>query len=158
MLSLPDLCDKFPDSVTVTEPVFTDYGATLQFNGEIVTLKCFEDNSLVKEAVALPGTGKVLVIDGGGSLRRALLGDLLAETAAKNGWQGFLIYGCVRDVELLKTINVGIKALNVHPMKTDKRGEGQKNIVVKFSGVDFIPGEFLYADENGILVSGQKLV
>ncbi|MCQ4270148.1 MULTISPECIES: ribonuclease E activity regulator RraA [Pseudomonas] len=153
----PDLCDAYPDLVHVVEPMFANFGGRNSFGGEIVTIKCFEDNSLVKEQVDLPGVGKVLVVDGGGSLRRALLGDMLAEKAAKNGWEGLVIYGCVRDVDVLAETYLGIQALASHPMKTDKRGIGDLNVVVTFGGVTFRPGEFVYADNNGIIVSSKAL-
>ena len=155
--SVPDICDEFPDAISVLDPLFTEYGNRRQFSGEIVTIKCFEDNSLVKDLVKTPGLGRVIVVDGGGSMRRALLGDLLAASAAENGWSGLVINGCVRDVEILETIHLGIRALNCHPVKTDKRGEGQRDIPVRFAGVQFNPGQFLYADANGIIVSDQDL-
>ena len=148
----PDLCDAYPD-VAVVEPMFTNFGGHDAFGGEIVTVKCFEDNSLVKDLVAQDGTGKVMVVDGGGSLRRAMLGDMLAEQAAQNGWQGIIIYGCVRDVDVLIQTALGIQALASHPMKTEKRGIGEQNIPVTFGGVTFRPGEYVYADNNGIIVS-----
>ena len=116
-----------------------------------------QDNSLVKEQVELDGKGKVLVVDGGGSLRRALLGDMLAEKAARNGWEGLVIYGCVRDVDVLIQTNVGVQALASHPMKTDRRGIGELNVPVTFAGVTFRPGEYVYADNNGVLVSPSPL-
>lgn len=153
----PDLCDAYPDLVQVLEPMFSNFGGRDSFGGQIVTIKCFEDNSLVREQVELDGRGKVLVVDGGGSLRRALLGDMLAEKAAKNGWEGLVIYGCVRDVDVLAQTNLGVQALGSHPMKTEKRGLGDLNVVVNFGGVTFRPGEYLYADNNGIIVSPQAL-
>ena len=131
--SVPDICDDFIDEVSVLDPLFSDFGGKSKFSGEIVTLKCFEDNSLVRDLVQSEGRGRVIVVDGGGSLGRALLGDLLAAKAAENGWQGLLINGCVRDVEILKTIDLGIKALNSHPVKTEKHGEGQLDIAVDFT-------------------------
>ncbi|PKM04931.1 MAG: ribonuclease activity regulator protein RraA [Gammaproteobacteria bacterium HGW-Gammaproteobacteria-6] len=148
----PDLCDAYPD-VLVAEPMFSNFGGHDAFGGQIVTVKCFEDNSLVKEQVDLDGKGKVLVVDGGGSLRRALLGDMLAEKAAKNGWEGIIVYGCVRDVDVLAQTAVGIQALASHPMKTEKRGIGDLNVPVTFAGVVFRPGEYVYADNNGIIIS-----
>ena len=153
----PDLCDAYPNLVQVVEPLFSNFGGRDSFGGEIVTIKCFEDNSLVKDQVDVDGTGKVLVVDGGGSLRRALLGDMLAEKAAKNGWEGLVIYGCVRDVDALIQTNVGVQALASHPLKTDKRGIGDLNVVVSFAGVTFRPGEYVYADNNGVLVSPSPL-
>ena len=107
----PDLCDAYPDLVQVLEPMFSNFGGRDSFGGQIVTIKCCEDNSLVKEQVELDGKGKVLGVDGGGALRRALLGDMLAEKAARNGWEGLVIYGCVRDVDVLIQTNVGVQAL-----------------------------------------------
>lgn len=153
----PDLCDAYPDSVSVVEPMFNNFGGRDSFGGEIVTVKCFEDNSLVKEQVENKGQGKVLVVDGGGSLRRALLGDMLAEKAARNGWEGIVVYGCIRDVDVIAQTDLGVQALASHPMKTDKRGIGDLNVPVTFAGVTFRPGEFLYADNNGIIVSPQPL-
>ena len=152
----PDLCDAYPD-VDVVEPIFSNFGGHDYFGGEIVTVKCHEDNSIVKEQVDQDGRGKVMVVDGGGSFRRALLGDMLAEKAAKNGWEGIIIYGCVRDVDVLAQTPLGIQALASHPMKTDKRGIGDLNITVSFAGVTFKPGEYVYADNNGIIVSPTAL-
>lgn len=156
-VSVPDICDDFHEELKVLDPLFSDFGAKRRFSGEIVTVKCFEDNSLVRDLVGTEGNGRVIVVDGGGSLRRALLGDLLAAKAAKNGWQGLLVNGCVRDVEILETINLGIKALNAHPVKTDKRGEGQLNVPVEFGGVRIVPGRYLYADQNGVAVAFRDL-
>ncbi|HZJ94862.1 MAG TPA: ribonuclease E activity regulator RraA [Thiopseudomonas sp.] len=152
----PDLCDANPD-VQVAEPMFANFGGRDSFGGEIVTIKCHEDNSVVKTQAEQPGHGKVMVVDGGGSLRRAMLGDMVAAQAAKNGWEGIIIYGCVRDVDVLPEINLGVQALGSHPMKTDKHNIGQLNVVVNFAGVTFRPGEFVYADNNGIIVSETAL-
>ena len=152
----PDLCDAYPE-VVVVEPMFSNFGGRDSFGGQIVTIKCFEDNSLVKDQVDLDGKGKVLVVDGGGSLRRALLGDMLAEKAAKNGWEGIVVYGCIRDVDVIAQTDLGVQALASHPMKTEKRGIGDLNIPVTFGGVTFTPGEYLYADNNGIIVSREEL-
>lgn len=154
--STPDLCDAYPD-VDVLEPMFSNFGGRDSFGGQIVTLKTFEDNSLVREQVAQDGKGKVLVVDGGGSLRKALLGDMLAAKAASNGWEGIVIYGCVRDVDQLAQTNVGVQALASHPMPTQKRGLGDLGVKVTFAGVTFIPGHYLYADNNGIIVSPSAL-
>ena len=149
----PDLCDKYPEQVSVLEPMLQNFGGRLSFGGEIVTVKCFEDNSLVKENVAKAGDGKVLVVDGGGSLRRALLGDMLAEQAAENGWEGIIVYGCIRDVDVIMETELGVQALDTHPMKTEKRGLGDYNIPVTFGGVTFTPGEYVYADNNGVIIA-----
>lgn len=153
----PDLCDAYPELIQVLEPMFNNFGGRDSFGGEIVTVKCFEDNSLIRDQVALDGKGKVLVVDGGGSLRRALLGDLLAEKAAHNGWEGIVIYGCIRDVDVIAQTDLGVQALATHPMKTDKRGIGDLNVAVTFAGVTLRPGEYIYADNNGVIVSPSPL-
>jgi regulator of ribonuclease activity A len=155
--TVPDICDDFPDDIRVLEPLFFDFGKRRCFSGEIVTIKCFEDNSLVRDLVGTEGGGRVIVVDGGASLRHALLGDLLAAKAAENGWSGLLINGCVRDVEILAGIDLGIRALNCYPVKTEKRGEGQLNISVRFAGVRISPGSFLYADGNGVVIAAKDL-
>lgn len=153
----PDLCDEYPDLVEVVEPLFSSFGGRIAFGGEIVTVKCFEDNSLVKEALAEPGEGKVLVVDGGASMRRALMGDMIAQNAVDNGWAGVVIYGCIRDVDIIMSLDLGVQAINTVPMKTDKRGEGQRDIPVTFGGVTFKPGAYVYADNNGVIVSPEAL-
>ncbi|QXG45633.1 ribonuclease E activity regulator RraA [Pseudomonas viridiflava] len=153
----PDLCDAYPDLIQVVEPMFSNFGGRDSFGGQIVTVKCFEDNSLVKEQIALDGKGKVLVVDGGGSLRCAMLGDMVAELASKNGWEGLLIYGCVRDVDMLAQTDLGVQALASHPKKSEKRGIGELNVPVTFGGVTFKPGDYLYADNNGVIISPSPL-
>ncbi|MFE8071531.1 ribonuclease E activity regulator RraA [Marinobacteraceae bacterium S3BR75-40.1] len=152
----PDICDEHPE-VRVVEPMFRNLGGKKAFGGEIVTVKCFEDNSVVKEQVGTPGEGKVMVVDGGGSMRNALLGDMLAEKAAKNGWQGIIIYGCIRDVDVIAEADLGVQALGTHPRKTEKKGIGELNVPITFGGVTFNPGEYVYADNNGVVVSSSKL-
>lgn len=158
----PDLCDEFESelgkTLRVVAPMFQRYGSRSSFFGEIVTLKIFEDNSLVREAFGENGKGKVLVIDGGGSLRCALVGDQLAILAARNGWEGVVVYGCIRDSADINGIDIGVRALNTHPQKSIKKGVGDRNIAVTFGGVTFNPGEWLYADEDGVLVSAKPLV
>lgn len=155
--TVPDICDEYLDRLQVLEPLFTEFGGRPKFCGEIVTIKCFEDNSLVKQTLATDGSGKVLVVDGGASLRCALLGDMLAGMAAGNGWQGLVINGSVRDVEILKTIELGVRALNCYPVRSNKRNEGQVDIPLRFAGVDFKPGLYLYADDNGMVVADARL-
>ncbi|WP_438456086.1 ribonuclease E activity regulator RraA [Vreelandella venusta] len=152
----PDLCDAYPD-VTVLEPMFANYGGIDSFYGPIRTVKCFEDNSLVKQAVAEPGDGAVLVVDAGGSYRCAMLGDMLAEQAAKNGWAGVVTYGCVRDVDILATLPLGVQALGSHPRKSEKRGEGLRDIPITFAGATLHTGQWLYADNNGIIIAEKQL-
>lgn len=158
----PDLCDEFESdigkSLRIVSPMFQRYGARATFSGEIVTLKIFEDNSLVRTAFAEDGKGKVLVIDGGGSLRCALVGDQLAILAQKNGWEGVVVYGCIRDSVDINGIDIGVRALNTHPQKSIKKNVGDRDIAVTFGGVTFNPGEWLYADEDGVLVSSKQLI
>lgn len=156
-LSTCDLCDRYPDLVRVADPLFRDFGGRHAFGGRIVTIKCHEDNSLVRDLVAEPGQGCVLVVDGGGSLRRSLLGDQLAAKAVASGWEGIVVFGAVRDVEAIAHMNIGVKALAAIPLKTDKRGIGDRDVAVRFAGVDFVPGEYVYADANGIIVAAQAL-
>jgi regulator of ribonuclease activity A len=154
----PDLCDDFPDDVSVLDPLLRNFGGVDAFGGPISTVKCHEDNSLVKTALDEPGNGRVLVVDGGGSLRRALLGDQVAQKAVSNGWAGVIVYGCIRDVDIINTLQLGVQAIATIPLKTDKRNEGQRDVTVKFGGVDFIPGHYVYADNNGIIVSAKSLL
>jgi len=157
MQSTPDLCDQYPELVRVVEPMLSNFGGREQFCGQITTIKCFEDNSLVKQLVGTSGEGRVIVVDAGGSLRRACLGDMLAEQAASNGWAGLIIYGCIRDVDQIRATDIGVQALGVHPMKTDKKGVGELNIPVTFGGVTFAPKDYVYADNNGIILSAEPL-
>jgi regulator of ribonuclease activity A len=152
-----DLCDEHGDRVQVCEPVFHAYGGRKAFHGPIATVRCFEDNSRVKEAVEGPGEGKVLVVDGGGSRRRALLGDKLGEAAVRNGWAGVIIHGCIRDSAELGRMDLGIRALGTMPLRSDKRGEGERDVPVRFAGVTFRPGEFVYVDEDGVIVGPTAL-
>lgn len=152
-----DLCDRHEDKLRVVEPMFASYGGKPAFHGPIATLKLFEDNSLVRKAVESPGEGRVLVIDGGGSLRRALVGDQLAALATRNGWAGLVVYGCIRDSRAIGAMDLGVLALDTHPMKTVKRNIGETDVTVTFGGVDFVPGHWLYADEDGVVVSATAL-
>ena len=154
---LPDLFDNFESQLQLAEPLFNDYGGKIIFSGEIVTVSCVNDNSKVKELVATDGTGKVMVVDGQASLIRALLGDMLAEKAVKNGWQGIVINGCIRDAGTINTLPLGVKALGCNPIKTEKLGVGEVNIAVNFAGVDFLPGQYIYGDANGLAISQQQL-
>ena len=159
-----DLCDAHRDDsdgrFRVLPPVFRNFGKRLKFAGPVSTVKCFEDNSSVKSAVDSPGTvdtpsgpiGKVLVVDGGGSLRRALVGGNLGAAAARNGWAGVVIDGCVRDAAELALCDVGIRALALMPLPTEKRNVGQRDLPVQLQGVWVRPGDWLYADEDGIVV------
>lgn len=152
-----DLSDAHPDATQVAEPMFRDFGGQRAFHGAIATVKLFEDNALVRSILETPGAGRVLVVDGGGSMRCALLGDQLAELAVRNGWAGVVVYGCIRDSEAIGQLPLGVKALATHPLKSIKRGEGQREIPVRFAGVHFRPGAWLYADGDGLIVSEHPL-
>lgn len=157
-----DLCDAHESelgrSLHVVAPMFRAYGGRARFAGRIVTLKLFEDNSRVREALGQPGQGKVLVVDGGGSLRCALVGDQLALLAQKNGWEGLVVYGAIRDSADIAGLDLGLYALATHPQKSIKKGVGDVNLPVRFGGVAFNPDDWLYADEDGILVSAKPLL
>jgi len=157
MKSTPDLCDDYPELVQAVEPLFSNFGGREVFGGQIVTVKCFEDNSRVKELVATQGNDRVMVVDAGGSMLRACLGDMLAEQASANGWSGIIIYGCIRDVDEIMATEIGVQALGVHPMKTEKKGVGEIDLAVTFGSVTFRPGDYVYADNNGIIVSPKAL-
>ncbi|MDJ0879459.1 MAG: ribonuclease E activity regulator RraA [Halieaceae bacterium] len=157
MKPTPDIADEFPEDVHAIELDFRSYGAVKAFSGEVVTVKCYEDNSLVKELVGTPGEGRVLVVDGGGSKRRALLGDMLAAKAADNNWSGLVINGVIRDVDEIGVTQLGVKALGTIPLKTEKLGHGQQDIPLHLGGVNIHPGDWVYADNNGVLVAGRKL-
>lgn len=152
-----DLCDAHSDRLQIAEPLLRSFGGREAFHGPITTVKVFEDNVLVREALEAPGEGRVLVVDGGGSLRCALLGDRLAAMAADQGWAGVVIHGCVRDTAELAELPLGIKAIAPHPLKSFKRGEGQRDVPVGFLGVRFEPGHHLYADRDGLVVSPEAI-
>ncbi|ENU80764.1 hypothetical protein P255_01495 [Acinetobacter brisouii CIP 110357] len=159
-----DLLDDHPDSnIQVLGPsldnkFFKSYGGRKTFGGEIVTVKCYEDNSRVKELLASDGTGKVLVVDGGASMRCALMGDMIAESAVRNHWNGVVIYGCVRDVDAMAELDLGVHALAAIPRKSNRQGVGVIDIALHIGGVIIIPGNYIYADNNGIIISEEKLV
>jgi len=154
-----DLCDahKTDDTLRVLPPVFHSYGGRSHFCGPVATVKCFEDNTFVKAAVESPGHGRVLVVDGGGSLRRALVGGNLAAAAVKNGWAGLVIDGCVRDKAELAACELGVRALALMPMPPVRRNEGQADVTVVVQGVPMRPGDWLYADDDGIVVATKDL-
>ena len=151
MYATTDISDAYGDA-PVADPIFETFGGHAAFHGPISTVLCFEDNTLVRDALEQPGERRVLVVDGGGSLSCALLGDRLAALARDNGWAGIVINGCVRDVGQLAQIAVGVKALAAHPRRSVKRGVGERDVDVSFAGVTFRPGAWLYADEDGIVV------
>lgn len=153
-----DLCDKYGDALRVMEPIgFHHFGGRNEFHGQIETVKCYEDNTFVRTALEMDGTDKVLVVDGGGSNRCALLGDNIAGLAQDNHWNGIIIYGRIRDSMAVSKIDIGVIALGTNPRKSAKDKVGTANIIVSFAGVDFVPGEFVYVDEDGVVVSDQEL-
>jgi len=156
-----DLCDVHKSDCSgqfrVLPPVFRNFGGISRFSGPVSTVKCFEDNSLVKATVDSPGKGRVLVVDGGASLRRALVGGNLGAAAAKNGWAGVVVDGCVRDVSELAQCSIGIRALAAMPLPTEKRQEGQRDVAIQVQGVWVYPGDWLYADEDGMVVMASPL-
>jgi regulator of ribonuclease activity A len=153
----PDLCDEFGAEVRVAEPLFRDWGGVERFAGPIATLRVFEDNALVRQALEMPGGGRVLVVDGGGSLRAALVGGNLAALAHQNGWSGVVVYGCIRDAAEIASTPVGVKALQAVPRRSARAGAGERGVPVAFAGVTFAPGAWLYADRDGIVVADRKL-
>lgn len=151
-----DISDLLHPKVQYLDPIYKSFGAKNNFNGMIRTVKCFEDNSFVKEKVNSNGKGCVLVVDATNS-KRSMLGDLLAAKAVKNGWQGLVINGFIRDSAAMNNMNIGIKALGTFPLKTIKKGIGEADIELNFSGIKFIPGNYLYADEDGVIVIEEKV-
>jgi regulator of ribonuclease activity A len=151
-----DLCDAHED-LQVAEPVLRHFGGRARFSGPVSTLRVFEDNALVRAALEGPGAGRVLVVDGGGSLRCALLGDQLGVLAVRNGWAGVVINGCVRDTAELAALDLGVMALAAHPRRSVKRGEGERDVTLQFAGLRVAPGQQLYADEDGLILADGAL-
>ena len=152
-----DLCDEFGDRLRVVAPMFRRFGGLPAFHGGIATVKVFEDNLLVRTALSQEGRGRVLVIDGGGSLRTALVGDKIAQLACDNQWAGIVVNGCIRDSVEIARISIGIRALDTNPTRPAKNGTGEAMQPVSFGGVIFVPGEYLYADEDGVVVAAARL-
>ena len=155
--STADLYDKYEENLQIARPIFNDYGGKKAFCGPMATVKVFEDNSLVKEALAESGQGKVLIVDGGASLRCALAGDRLAQMGRENGWAGIIVYGCIRDSQIIAALDIGLKALNTNPRKSVKQGRGERDIPLYFADVCFAPGRYVYADRDGIALSSTRL-
>jgi regulator of ribonuclease activity A len=147
-----DLVDEIGSDVRSCDLQFGQYGGRTRFAGPISTVRCFQDNALLKSVLSEPGAGGVLVIDGNGSLHSALVGDVIAELARTNGWTGLIINGAVRDAATLRTLDVGIKALGTNPRKSTKTGAGERDVTVTFGGVTFAPGEIAYSDDDGIVI------
>lgn len=156
----PDLCDEFADSrhLQIAEPVLRSFGGKSSFSGRVTTLKVFEDNVLIRGTLEEKTEDGVLVIDGGGSHRCALLGGNLAKLAFVNGWRGIIVYGCIRDSVEVNALPIGIRALHTHPLKSHKRGTGEKDILISFAGINFRTGYYVYADEDGIVVADDQLI
>ncbi len=152
-----DICDRFTSRVEVCAPIFTSYGGAATFSGPISTVEIHEDNVLVREALEDLAAGFVLVVDGGGSTRCALLGDKLASIAASRGLKGIIVNGCVRDSRELSGIDVGVLALATNPLRSKKQGKGRRDVPVQFGGVTWTPGRYIYADDDGIVVANEKL-
>lgn len=147
-----DLVDAIGEEVRSCDTQFRQLGGRTEFAGPIVTVRCFQDNALLKSVLSEPGAGRVLVIDGAASLHTALVGDLIAELARGNGWAGLIVHGAVRDAATLRTLDIGIKALGTNPRKSTKTGTGERDVVVEFGGIGFVPGEIVYSDDDGIVV------
>ena len=152
-----DLCDQYPDQLDLLNVPFKHYGTKENFSGEIVTLKIFEDNTYVRKLLEEDGTGKVLVVDGGGSKRCALVGDNIAKLAIDNNWEGVIVYGCIRDTHVINQMNIGIKALGSCPVKSIKRNVGLVNESLLIEGTKILSGQFIYADSDGVLISHNNL-
>ena len=152
-----DLCDAYADRLQICEPLFQPYGGVTAMHGVVSTVRCFEDNSRIKEAVEGPGQRRILIVDGGGSRRHALFGGNLGKAAVKNGWAGVIIYGCIRDSAELGGMKLALRALGTMPLRSEKRGDGERDVPVRFAGVAFRPGDFAYVDEDGIIVAHTAL-
>ena len=155
--SLADLSDHHGDRLRVAQPLLRSYGGLKAFQGEVKTLSVFEDNTLVRRTLESPGNGRVLVVDGGGSLRCALLGDMLAQLGIDSGWSGVIIHGCIRDSKAISKMPLGVMALATNPVRSSKQDRGESNIELAFAGIAIRPGDWLYADEDGFAVSESKL-
>jgi regulator of ribonuclease activity A len=153
-----DLCDAFPELIEVARPLFREYGGVESFAGPIETLRVNDDNTAVRESLEMPGNGRVLVVDNGGSLKCALVGGRLAGLVESNGWSGVVINGCVRDLAEIRRLHVGVRALGAMPKRSGKNGSGERGVTVSFAGVTFAAGQYLYADSDGIIIAKRELL
>ena len=151
------LCDIYAETIDVVEPLLTNFGGRSSFAGEVVTIKCFESVGLIYKALEENGAGKVLLIDGGGSIRRALINANIAEFAVENGWEGIVVNGCVREIDALEELDIGIQAITAIPVGAADNEIGDINVPVNFAGVTFLPEDILYADSTGIIISPEPL-
>lgn len=152
-----DLYDEHGETLRVMAPIFRDYGANTMFEGEVLTLKAFEDNTLVRSTLETPGNNRVLVVDGGGSLRCAMVGDQLAELGVKNKWAGIVVYGCIRDAGPISELSIGVKAIATNPRKSVKKGAGETELPLRFAEVEISTGDYLYADADGVVLADRRL-
>lgn len=151
------LCDIYSDQVDVVEPMFSNFGGSASFAGQLTTVKCFEDNGIIRSILEEDGTGRILLIDGGGSLRRALIDSEIAALAEENDWEGIVVYGSVREVDELEDMSIGIQALASIPVGAASQQIGDIDVPVNFGGVTFLPEDYLYADNTGIIISQEPL-
>ena len=152
-----ELCDLYAEQVDVVEPIFSSFGGVSNFYGKVTTVKCFESNGLIAEVLEENGEGRVLVVDGGGAVRRGLIDVELAQLAVDNGWEGIIVYGAVRQIQQLENLDIGIHALAPIPVSADESGDGESDIPVNFGGVTFFPEDYIYADLTGIILSQEPL-
>ena len=152
-----ELCRHYTDLIDVVDPIFSNYGGRSSFSGKVVTIKCFENNGLIMELVSTNGAGKVLVIDGGGSTRSALLDIAIIEAAATNAWEGILCNGSVCDVDAIEEMDIGIQALVSIPVSSDNSESGESDLAINFGGVTFLPDDYIYADNTGVILSPDPL-
>ena len=152
-----ELCDLYAEQVDVVEPIFSSFGGVSNFYGKVTTVKCFESNGLIAEVLEENGEGRVLVVDGGGAVRRGLIDVELAQLAVDNGWEGIIVYGAVRQIQLLENLDIGIHALAPIPVSADESGSGESDVPVNFGGVTFFPEDYIYADLTGIILSQEPL-
>ena len=152
-----ELCDLYAEQVDVVEPIFSSFGGVSNFYGKVTTVKCFESNGLIAEVLEENGEGRVLVVDGGGAVRRGLIDVELAQLAVDNGWEGIIVYGAVRQIQLLENLDIGIHALAPIPVSADESGAGESDVPVNFGGVTFFPEDYIYADLTGIILSQEPL-
>ena len=152
-----ELCDLYAEQVDVVEPIFSSFGGVSNFYGKVTTVKCFESSGLIAEVLEENGEGRVLVIDGGGAVRRGLIDAELAQLAVDNGWKGIVVYGAVRQIQQLENLDIGIHALAPIPVSADESSDGESDIPVNFGGVTFFPEDYIYADLTGIILSQEPL-
>ena len=152
-----ELCDLYAEQVDVVEPIFSSFGGVSNFYGKVTTVKCFESNGLIAEVLEENGEGRVLVIDGGGAVRRGLIDAELAQLAVDNGWEGIIVYGAVRQIQQLENLDIGIHALAPIPVSADESTAGESDVPVNFGGVTFFPEDYSYADLTGIILSQEPL-